>query len=471
MLSPRAKQAVYLRALLDAALLCLAFVLAFLIRGYVPLPFLAPPSLLSFAVHFWLLAIAVPLFWALSRDTSQHRGASYLDELRCVATPVVYLGLLLGTAIFLFQAKSFSRAVFFIFLLLAFPLIGVGRILLRFATSRLDSRQESLRNLLIVGLSDEAVEVRRRIESHPEYRMRVVGYLAGVNQNSDCRPAVDDVLGTIDDLKRIVEDQVVDEVIFVMPPADVFECEQHIAWCEELGVTVHLRVDFVRTLFARTYPTELDGTPILTLSSTPRDPVGLMTKRSLDIAVSLAAVVVVSPLMLLSALAIRLTSAGPIIFSQERIGLNGRPFRLHKFRSMYQDAEKRRAEVAALNEVSGPVFKIANDPRVTPVGRWLRKFSIDELPQLWNVLVGDMSLVGPRPPLHNEVRQYQRWQKRRLSMKPGITCLWQVKGRSKIPFEDWMKLDLEYIDNWSLRLDFKILLRTIPAVVLAKGAR
>jgi exopolysaccharide biosynthesis polyprenyl glycosylphosphotransferase len=236
-------------------------------------------------------------------------------------------------------------------------------------------------------------------------------------------------------------------------------------------VNVHLRVDFIRTLVARTYPTELDGVPMLTFSSTPQDAAGLLVKRTLDVTVSAAGLVLLAPLMLLIALAVRLGSPGPAIFSQERVGLNGRPFRLHKFRSMYRDAERRKAALVHRNEVSGPVFKMERDPRITPLGRWLRKFSLDELPQLWNVLAGDMSLVGPRPPLSDEVARYERWQKRKLSMKPGITCLWQVNGRSSVPFEDWMRLDLEYIDNWSLALDAKILLRTIPAVVLARGAR
>jgi lipopolysaccharide/colanic/teichoic acid biosynthesis glycosyltransferase len=170
------------------------------------------------------------------------------------------------------------------------------------------------------------------------------------------------------------------------------------------------------------------------------------------------------------ALAIKLGSPGPIYFSQRRVGLNGRIFTMRKFRSMYQDAEHRLRELQGLNEVDGPVFKIKRDPRITPFGRWLRKFSLDELPQLWHVFAGDMSLVGPRPPLPHEVEQYERWQRRRLSMKPGLTCLWQVSGRNQIGFEEWMRLDLAYIDNWSLGLDFKILIRTVPAVVLARGA-
>ena len=169
-------------------------------------------------------------------------------------------------------------------------------------------------------------------------------------------------------------------------------------------------------------------------------------------------------------LLIKWTLPGPVLFNQVRMGLNGRKFNMYKFRSMHQDAENRLGALKSSNEMSGPVFKIANDPRVTPVGRFIRKFSIDELPQLFNVLKGDMSLVGPRPPIYKEVLEYQRWQRRRLSMRPGITCIWQVSGRNDIGFEEWMKLDLQYIDNWSFWLDLKLLFKTIPAVLIGKGA-
>jgi exopolysaccharide biosynthesis polyprenyl glycosylphosphotransferase len=226
----------------------------------------------------------------------------------------------------------------------------------------------------------------------------------------------------------------------------------------------------VRTLFARMYPTDLDGTPMLTVSATPRQPGALLVKRVTDLTGSMVALIMLSPVFVVAAILIKTTSRGPILFAQTRSGLNGRTFTLYKFRSMYRDAEARRAALASRNEMSGPVFKIKDDPRVTPVGRWMRRFSIDELPQFWNVLSGDMSLVGPRPPIPEEVKKYERWQRRRLSMKPGITCLWQVSGRNAVDFDDWMKLDLAYIDTWSLRLDVQILLRTVPVVITAKGA-
>jgi exopolysaccharide biosynthesis polyprenyl glycosylphosphotransferase len=196
----------------------------------------------------------------------------------------------------------------------------------------------------------------------------------------------------------------------------------------------------------------------------------LLLKRLMDIVLSLAGLIVLSPLLIAVALVIRFTSRGPVLFAQERVGMNKRLFKLYKFRSMYVDAEERRRELEHLNEMDGPVFKIKNDPRVTPVGRFIRKTSIDELPQLLNVLLGQMSLVGPRPPLLSEVDRYEWLYRRRLSIKPGITCLWQISGRNDITFKQWMEMDKAYIDNWSLWLDMKILAKTIPAVVLSRGA-
>jgi exopolysaccharide biosynthesis polyprenyl glycosylphosphotransferase len=209
---------------------------------------------------------------------------------------------------------------------------------------------------------------------------------------------------------------------------------------------------------------------MLTFAHTPTNEAALFIKRVIDVVVSATALLVLSPLLLLTALTIRLESAGPALFSQERIGKMGRRFRLLKFRSMVSNADEQRDALRAHNEMDGPMFKMRRDPRVTRVGRLIRKTSIDELPQLINVLRGEMSLVGPRPSLPEEVRQFKPWQRRRLSMKPGITCIWQVSGRNKVDFERWMELDLEYIDHWSLWLDLKILAKTVPVVVFGIGA-
>ncbi len=472
MISQRARQASYLFALADAMLLVLALFLAIGLRSLVPLPLLRDGLSINLGTHIWLLTVGIPVYWMLAwghrlYDPSALRGRA--STVTSLLWTFGYLTAVLGLAIFIFQVKTFSRAIFFLFLGIGFLSIAATRITLVWLSKRTGRDAADLRGVLIVGTGPEAADVRVKIRNHDELGMRVVGHLLGPNP---APMSIDEtqVLGRLGDLKRIVEERVVDDVVFAIPVAESLACEQEIGWCEEVGVTVHLRADIVRTLFARMYPTDLDGTPMLTVSATPHQPVALLMKRVTDLLGSAVALVVLSPVFAAATVLVKATSRGPVFFSQTRVGLNGRTFKLYKFRSMYRDAEARRAALDGLNEMTGPVFKIKDDPRITPVGKWMRRLSIDEIPQFWNVLAGDMSLVGPRPPIPDEVKKYERWQRRRLSMKPGITCLWQVSGRNGVDFENWMRLDLAYIDTWSLRLDVQILLRTVPVVLTARGA-
>jgi exopolysaccharide biosynthesis polyprenyl glycosylphosphotransferase len=241
-------------------------------------------------------------------------------------------------------------------------------------------------------------------------------------------------------------------------------------FCEERGITTRVILNFFPHLISRTYLEELDGFPLLTFSTTPKNEIALFSRRLIDSAGSLVLIILLSPIFLLISLLIRIDSPGPALYRQPRYGLNGRKFTCHKFRSMQTGSDEKRKELVHFNLTNGPAFKMKNDPRVTRVGKFLRKTSLDELPQLFDVLMGDMSFVGPRPLLLEEVEKLEGWQRRRLSMKPGITGLWQVSGRNEIDFNQWMKMDLEYIDNWSLWLDIKILLKTIPVVLSGKGA-
>jgi exopolysaccharide biosynthesis polyprenyl glycosylphosphotransferase len=264
--------------------------------------------------------------------------------------------------------------------------------------------------------------------------------------------------------------RVIDEVIFAVSRDELDELEETFLLCEEEGVRTRVLVSFFPHVISRVSLERLRDMPLLTFSTTPENEFLLLLKRVVDFAMALAFLVVLSPLFLVLALAIKLTSRGPILYRQTRCGLGGRRFTLYKFRSMRTGADQDREALLPLNELDGPVFKIRDDPRCTAVGRFMRRFSLDELPQLFNILKGDMSFVGPRPPLPEEVERYERWQRRRLRMQPGLTCLWALEGRNQLNFRRWMELDLQYIDTWSPVLDWKILLKTIPVVLIGRGA-
>jgi exopolysaccharide biosynthesis polyprenyl glycosylphosphotransferase len=257
--------------------------------------------------------------------------------------------------------------------------------------------------------------------------------------------------------------------LFAVGSDRLAELEEVFLLCDEEGVRTRVAVDFFPHVNSSVYLERLGSVPLLTFSAVPHDEIRLMLKRGIDIAVALAGLVVLAPFMAIVAALVRLTSAGPAIYRQIRCGLNGRRFVLYKFRSMCHGADEQKLALEHLSSKS-TAFKLRNDPRLTSIGGFLRKFSIDEWPQLWNVLRGDMSLVGPRPAVPEEVERHERWQRRRLRMRPGLTCLWTLAGRDEVDFETWMKMDMEYIDNWSLALDWKVLVRTIPRVVTGKGA-
>jgi exopolysaccharide biosynthesis polyprenyl glycosylphosphotransferase len=274
----------------------------------------------------------------------------------------------------------------------------------------------------------------------------------------------------LDQVNSVLQNHVVDEVVFAVDLQDLARLEPLMRHCADLGIRTRLQLEFLPPAYSRIYLENFRDMQLLSLSSAPDSELRLFFKRVFDVVLSSAALIVLAPLLLCIAAMIRVTSRGPVLFQQTRCGLGGRRFTLYKFRSMINNAEQKRAELHQRNELDGPVFKISDDPRITAVGRWLRRFSLDELPQLWNVFRGEMSFVGPRPAVPEEVLQYEDWQRRRLRMRPGLTCTWVLEGRSHVDFNRWMQLDLKYIDNWSLWLDAKIFLRTIPIVLSGRGA-
>ena len=349
-----------------------------------------------------------------------------------------------------------------------------GRVAVRYALRQVRIKGKNLRNMVIVGSNGTAIQFARKIEEKPWLGYRILAFVdedwPGMQHFNEQGYSV---TCNLSGLRNFVRRNVVDEVVLALPMRSLHSYATEIAeLCEEQGILLRFANNIFNLKRARTRAEQFEGDAHITHSNgTIIAGWPAIIKRVWDFTASLVLIIFLSPVLLLTALFIKLTSPGPVLFLQERLGLNKRRFYIYKFRTMVADAERRMKDVEHLNEVTGPVFKIKNDPRITPIGRFLRKTSIDELPQLFNVLQGNMSLVGPRP---MAVRDYEGfnedWQRRRFSVRPGITCLWQVLGRNSIPFEKWMELDLQYIDGWSLWLDLQILVRTIPAVLRGSGA-
>ena len=360
-----------------------------------------------------------------------------------------------------------------IFWLAAAATITTGRLFMRIVLRQARVHGRNLRDVLIIGTNPRAVQFARKIRDNHFLGYRVIGFVdqqwPGLTEFSQSEFAL---ACDFDSLLPYLRSNVVDEVLVALPMRSLHSRASEIsAMCEEQGILVRFISNLFDAKMSRPRVVTVEDDSIITHNSTRLEGWAVVIKRAIDIAVSLTMSLLLLPVFLITALLIKLTSPGPVFFVQKRLGLNKRHFGIYKFRTMVVDAEKRMKEIEHLNEVSGPVFKIKNDPRITPLGKFLRKTSIDELPQLFNVLMGDMSLVGPRPlPLRDYEGFSEDWQRRRFSVRPGVTCLWQIGGRSSISFEQWMELDLQYIDRWSLLLDFEILLKTIPAVLKGSGA-
>jgi exopolysaccharide biosynthesis polyprenyl glycosylphosphotransferase len=356
--------------------------------------------------------------------------------------------------------QKLARSVIILFGLISFGLVWGKEELLRCWVASKMAQAQMRKRLILLGTTEDTARLQKHLA---ETNRDGIEILAELNLNET----------PIDELVHLLHEHSANGVILSAKHTYFGKVEKAIQACELEGVEAWLMADFFNTQLSQTSLDDFYGRPMLVFRSTPEDSWQALAKEMLDLAGAFVLLLLSSPIFLLTALAIKITSPGPILFRQQRSGLNGRPFTMLKFRSMVTDAEQLKQELAQLNEMAGPVFKLAQDPRVTPVGRIIRRFSIDELPQLVNVLRGEMSLVGPRPLPVDEVKRFDDLShRRRLSVKPGLTCLWQVSGRNDVKdFRDWVRLDLEYIDNWSFWLDLKILLRTVPVVLMGTGAR
>jgi exopolysaccharide biosynthesis polyprenyl glycosylphosphotransferase len=462
----------------DIVLTILAFPVAYATRLHLdrvvpePVGRLLNPELLSLQSYAWLVLIGIIWWMIVARTLGLYRitiKRSGWEKLGIVVASAFLLGLFLGFLSFALKLDM-SRPLIALFVFYQAVFLCGARAAVALQSRSRSHPSRDRRNILIVGTSRKAHEMGELISRYSDWGLRILGYVGLDHVRGG--EGTQDVMGAIADIPTIIEENVVDEIIFVgSEPRDLEGLDDVLAICKEQGVKTRVAADFFPVKVSHVSMEFLENVPIITFSATPDHAVALLVKRLIDVLGASFALVLSSPLMLILAALVKLTSRGPAIYRQVRSGLYGRRFVLYKFRSMCEGAEDVLWEIKHLNEMDGPVFKMRDDPRVTPLGHILRKSSLDEWPQFWNVLKGDMSLVGPRAPLPEEVKEYTRWQRRRLSVKPGITCLWQVSGRNEIDFQEWMKLDLFYIDNWSLLLDLKILLRTFPVVLLGKGSR
>ncbi len=493
MLKERARTLAVAIFLLDLTLVSVAFLAAFAVRSWV-LPEVAPGAfpgpLYPLTDYLPMLPLALAIWGGLLLSSGRyrsHRTVPLIEEAWAVVR-VCFSGTVIFT-LALYAGRLDQRLLgddlvsrFWVLMFggLATLLLLTEKLGVRLTSRYVRARGLNYRTVLIVGTGPTAQEIAESIQSHRFWGFRILGFVA--NESNGHHGAANGhalaphlarrypILGEIDDIPRIVDEEVVDDVIFAVHRRDLDRLEDLFLSLQEQGIRTRFAMDLFPHARAKVQLEELDGMPLLSFATGPTNHLQLLAKRTLDVALAGLLLLLATPVVGTVALLIKMTSGGTVLFRQIRCGLNGRLFTLYKFRTMVEDAEHRRGDLLHLNEMKGPVFKLRTDPRVTWLGRILRRFSLDELPQLWNVLRGDMSLVGPRPPIPEEVAQYQRWQRRRLSMKPGLTCLWQVSGRNTLDFDRWMELDLEYIDSWSPLLDLKILLRTIPAVLTGKGA-
>jgi exopolysaccharide biosynthesis polyprenyl glycosylphosphotransferase len=479
MLRERAKLIVQAHKILDIGLTATAFIAAYFIKKYMlPMPFLG----LTTAPNYYIVLLMIIIIWYVTFDLfglyksyrKQTPGDILWNMIKAVSTGMFIMIL----CMYFIKITDVSRIMMGLFFMLNLGLLTLSKGVTYKILTHYRQKGFNFRNILIVGSRERAKDAIDAIGDSLSSGHRIMGCLD--LDKSEIGKQVKNgiqVIGTVDHMGGILREQVVDELIFAMPLNKIDNAAQCIAIAEEIGVPVRIVPDWQihRLMYnpgiASIQFEEFLGIPTMTLTTTSQKYGDLLIKSTFDYLFAGMAIVLLMPIFLLISCAIRLSSRGPIFYKQERSGVNGRRFMIYKFRTMMADAEERRYELDKLNEADGPAFKIKNDPRIIPfVGKLLRKASLDELPQLINVLKGEMSIVGPRPPIPAEVEKYDIWQRRRLSMKPGLTCIWQITpNRNQVGFDEWMEMDLKYIDTWSLWLDYKILLKTVWAVLAGAG--
>ncbi|HHV29381.1 MAG TPA: sugar transferase [Clostridium sp.] len=453
-----------IQLMLDILFLVASYFLSYYIASF-------NTSLHDYKEYLWILVVFIPLWFFSMSNLGMYDKTTfcYPDRIirNCLLSTLIS-SITLASMIFFIKETMFSRLLFITFVISVMTLLILERLVYTFFICRRNKAKEDTTRVIIIGSPSEAQKYSQYIDK-TNININIIGYVK-VDSIEDDKYYYN--LGHIEDLQQILKENVVDEAIFALPKDYVGKVEEYILLCEEMGITVRMVLNLYDLKLSKTHLTSIGTLPVLTFHTVSFNPLQLFLKRLLDIVGALVGLSLTALASILIIPAIKFDSPGPVIFQQDRVGLNGRVFKLYKFRSMTSDADFRKAELLALNEVSGGLmFKIKNDPRVTRVGKFLRKTSLDELPQFINVLKGDMSLVGTRPPTVDEVKKYETYHRRRISIKPGITGLWQISGRSSITdFEEVVKLDTKYIDQWSIWLDIKIILKTVLIVLKRNGA-
>ena len=452
---------------LDALAIFGAFVLSYYVRvesGALQVSYAVPfERYLKISLAITAVWVVIFALLGLYNLRSTRRGLREFSR--------IFAGITIGTlvviaVIFFLRIDFFSRFIILFGFAAGLVLVTLARTLVRVAQRSFFRYGIGVRRAVVIG-TDRTAQILGRELTRQQRGYVILGYLkTGAKKAGNLRP----LLGNVRDLPKILARLQPDELIDADPSLSTKQKLEFLDQAEDAHVDFRFASDSAELVASRVQVAAVAGIPLMTVQRTPLEGWGRITKRTTDIAGSLAALVFVTLAFPFIALAIKSGSRGPVLFKQRRVGKEGREFTSYKFRTMVDDAEKQLKGLRKKNEASGPVFKIKNDPRITKVGRFLRKTSLDEVPQFWNVLKGDMSLVGPRPPLPSEVKQYDRTERRRLTVKPGITGPWQVSGRSDVSFDEWVKLDLYYIQNWSLLLDLTILLKTVAAVLSRRGA-
>lgn len=453
---------------LDNVILVTAFMLAYFLRH-------RAGAVGELNNYIWLLFFAIPCWFILLKHFKLY------ESLRMRSNAAIFWalfkvhtisGLLLAAIIFILDNHNYSRLLFVYFLLLSFLMISASKVAIKFLLNNIRYKGFNIRNILIVGTGRHALKIGKLMHDHREWGMTLIGSIYLAEEVNAITPESPPIVGSINEMIDICKTRIVDEVVFALESGSSREPLKYIPDLQDLGLTVRVVIDYLSAYNSKTEVSLFyDEIPVITYNSVPFTGDQLLAKRALDFLGALVGLAFTALMLPFIVLAIKLDSPGPIFFGQPRVRENGRSFICWKFRTMCMDAEEKKQDLMALNEMTGAMFKMTNDPRVTRVGRFLRKTSLDELPQFWNVLRGEMSLVGTRPPTPGEVATYENWHRKRIAIKPGMTGMWQVSGRNRVQeFDDVVRLDILYIETWTIWLDIKILFKTLWVVFARSGA-